>query len=906
MGTRSCPEKRHGTPREQAELLVALLGEAGFEAFVVQGRLDPSRAADLTTPPPSLSFAPVVEEARVNEWLEKLGSAGDAEYSAFDEDGRLAAAIASQVFDGLPAGLAAPPFDSTLDLVPLVGLIDGGTTVYLNPLVQGAEFGQSYADDLNQAPPPFQPGDIEVALQVAMSPNPGVRHTLVEGAWPLTGLIGRRIVARLIPEGDPDLTLVTPADQLRTFSSILMVEDPRAPREELEALTLLGSSVTIGGDLLVATEDGLTVNEVPFDAEPGIESQIAALEVGVAADAFPLIRLRVRAVDASGAPVLGAPAEAFAIEEDGTGRAFTLRQTRPPAPRVLLLLDTSGSIPPEFIGEQLAEFGRAVVQAVQADFPSAEFRVAGLALGTAATAHLWTTDPEEVALEAGRAVGYGSEFWAGAGDAGLLGANVIVLVTDGQSTDLEEDIALARPQIAAGPPVVSILVGEPDTSAPQAIADLSGGAVYDAVDRDQAIASLLVHLSARDLEPLEFQYEAPSDGSSVRTVLLTTSAAAAEASYEVPSFADRLEPPSVAGIYLAVRFGGREVLRTLAGVPAESATAQTVIDTATRLEVRAALLGSAVLSIEGGAPTFGAWLDDVLSARLTWEPLLKAAATGSREHVLEAIKSGFRTVPSELMLLHAPSGDPATFEVSPRMVLLARRPSWEGMDVTRADILPFTRFATQGEDRAAAFRTTVEQTARLAAVEQHLYRDSTSLRLAERPTEYLPVGGVASREGPLAPWAWVIDHHALSHRLLPREAGQFAFWVVDEGGSLLGILPDGSGGGISEKEAEAACKAINQGAALADLGGAWLGLPGAVGGFLALQKAIIKQYIKQAAKVSAIGGGALPDVAGCGGPGDFPCDVAKDALFGKLPGGSYLGGYDKVVAAATGDDAFNC
>lgn len=895
-----------GTPREKAELLAGLLQRAGFDATVIQGALDPARAGDLLVAAPSLPFSPVVDDGRVDQWLSRLGADPDPSFTRFDEDRVLSAPLAETILDRLPSGISATPFDASIDLVPLVQLTVGGLTKYANPLVANAEFGEPYASQLNVAPPPNTPGNVEVALQVAFSIDPADRRTVAEASWPLTAVVGRRIVARFVPEGDAEANLLTAADQVRTFSSVLMVDGPHLASDESEALTVLGSTVTIGGDLIVASEEGLTVNGASFGAEPGVEDRITTLEVAVSADAFPLIRLRVSATDGNGAPVLGAPADAFVIEEDGGQRAFTLRQTRPPVPKVLLLVDTSGSIPPDFIGEPLAEFGRALVAAVHAEYPSAEFRVAGLALGTAATAHFWTTDPDEVALEAGRAVGYGSEFWAGAGDAAHLGANVIVLVTDGQSTDLEEDVALARPQIAAGPPVVSILVGEPMWDAPRAIAELSGGAVYQAADRVEAVEGILGHLRIRDLQPLEFQYEASMEGTRTRSVLLRTSGASTTASYEVPTPSERLEPPSVSGIYLVVRADGREVVRTLAGVHADEATSQTVVDPATRLEVRGALFGSAMISVEGGAPTFSAWLDDILTARLTWEPVLKAAATGDRQHVIDAIVSGFKQVPSELMLLHAPLEDPSTFELSPRMVMLARRPTWDGSDISRADILPFTRFASATTDPVAAFRTTVEQTARLAAIERHLYADSTASRLEGRVTEYLDRAGVASREGPLAPWARLIESYSLSHRLLPTDAERFAFWTVSDEGTVIGVLPDGSGGGITPKQAEDACKTINQGAAVSDIAGGWLGLPGAYGAFIALQKAIIKQYLKQAARISAIGEGPLPDVPGCGGASDFPCDVGKDALLGAIPGGRLIGGFDKVVAAATGDDAFSC
>lgn len=904
-GTDAVLRSGAGTPREKADLLVGLLQTAGFDASVAQGRMDPAidpaALLGVGIPPP---FKPVVQPERVDHWLSILGVSEVGPFSAFDLDRRSSKPIADDVLTSLPAGLTAAPYDHALGLIPLVEVTVDGATLYANPLVTGAQFGEPYADQINVAPPASPPGDVEIELSVAMSANPAARKALVTAAWPVPRLVGRQVIARFVPEGEPEVTLFTPAHSLRTFTGVLVLEDPHVAIGELPDDVVIGSTVTTSGDVIEALEDGMTVNGLPFVAEPVSGSAIASLEISLSAAAFPHIRLRVGAFDASGEPVMDVPADALSIIEDGVSLPFVVPQNRPPSPRVLFLLDTSGSIPPEFIGDNLATLVSRVAEDVVAAHNNAEFLIGGVANGAAGVAHLWTRDIDEISLEAGRVVGYGSEFVAAAADARFHAPNLVVLITDGQSTDIEEELVQAWPQIAAGPPIISLLVGEPDTVVPQEMARLSGGEVYTTLDHDSALAAILGHLAERDVQPLEIEYEAPDDGPDQRSVELKTATVTSKATYTVPTPLDRLDPPAISGIYLTVRMGGTEVVRTLAGIPFENASAESMLDPATRLEVRAALLGSTMLSVEGSAPTMAAWLDDILTARLTWGPLFELARTGSTEAHLAAIVSGVKQVPGELMLLHCPFDNPSIFEVAPRMVLLSRRPTWDGGDIRRADILPFTKFASPDPDRAEAFKATVAATARLAAAEAHLYQDSTASRLEGGRTTYLPASGVAPREGPLADRAVMIDLYGDRERLVGGDA-TFAMWAVDHNGTLLGIMPDGSGGGSSESQAEDQCKTINQGAAVSDVAGAFLGLPGVYGAFVALQKAIIKQYIKQAAKVAAIGGD-LPDVKGCGGAGDFPCDVAKDWVFGAIPGGSLLGGVDKVVAAATGDDAFNC
>jgi hypothetical protein len=109
-----------------------------------------------------------------------------------------------------------------------------------------------------------------------------------------------------------------------------------------------------------------------------------------------------------------------------------------------------------------------------------------------------------------------------------------------------------------------------------------------------------------------------------------------------------------------------------------------------------------------------------------------------------------------------------------------------------------------------------------------------------------------------------------------RTTDRSPFWALDRSGALLGILPDGSGGGIS-KDPVQKCKGVNQSAGMNQLLKRLLGLPFSYGVIVLLAKAIAKQYLRAAAMVAALGE-EMPDTSGCGKPSDFLCDLAKDTL----------------------------
>lgn len=905
-GRRGVLRSGAGTPREKADLLAELLGEAGLAAEVVMAPATVTDGSALLRPVGVRPFLPDVDEATIERWLGVLGHDGPVDVAALDPDGVESLRLAESLLRLLPGAAVQQVFDGAVETLPVVRAVVGGRALVLDPTTPGTEPADEATRPVVAAPPSSPLPVLEVALQVASTFDPGTRTTVAAGSWPLDRLIGRRVVARFLPSGDPVAALQVPAIQVTTFTPILAVDGPDVAVEDAGTDAVYGDLVTVSGSVL--TEDsagGLMVDGEPVGVVP-TESPVAKLAVEVNASAFPHVRLRVAAADAGGDPVLGVSGAAFSVTEDGVAVPFLLRQATPPPPRALLLLDGSSSLPSQFRDEGAVAFGTDLASRILAAHPHAEIRVAGINYGVASASPAWATNAAEVRSELERLITDGSEYWSALADARGLGANVVVLLTDARSTDPPDRVAMARPIVAVGPPVVAVGVGDVDLAALAEIAEVTGGASIQGTAPDQVVAAVLGYLADRDTQPIHIEYQALPQGPSERTVEVRTSKAAASGSYTVPAPSQRVAPPALSGIYLVIGLGGREVTRTLAGVPAEEAPSTSEVTQEVVDGVRAALFGVAMLSVEAAAPTHAAWLDDILTARLSLRPLVEAGP--GLEGVVAALEAGIRHVPAELVTLHAslPVADGAlTFETGPRIVLLARRPLFAGGLVTRADVLPFTRFATADRDPRSAFRTTLVRTARLAVAEAAVYDESTVDLLAGRPLGLLAQAAPAPRDGPQASHARLLDLWASDHRLVPDDEGDFAFWSIDPAGSLLGVLADGSGGG-SSTDANAQCTAMNQGFAALDLVGWAGGMPFAFGGFLALQKAISKQALREAAIIASLGGEA-PDTSACGdGIKDVPCDIAKDAvaqLAKPLEGLSVL---EKMYTATTGKDVFNC
>lgn len=809
----------YGTPREKAELLADLLRQAGLDAEVVQGRLDAGvHPRDLLRPARRVPFAPDASARQLAEWINGLGVGQLPPPVDPDADGVASRQLADAVSAALPPRRPGPAFDWGIGALPLVKTALDGREAILNPLLPQARADRPFVSGIMPALPAVPPQQLEVEILVASSNEPSSRRKVCAATWPIDRLIGRRVIARFVPAGDLASAMSMPARQLHVFTPVLTLEGPGI-EAGAAGDCVIGDEVSASGSVIRALRDGsIAIDGEPLGVAPApVADNVVTVDMEVNALEFPLIRLLISPRDASGRAVAGVSAEAITVHEQGRPVQCLVRQSSPPLPRLLLLLDTSRSLPDSFRRGQAATFCADLHRGIVERYPGALMRVAAINYGVASASPAWTADPRQVQLDVSRLVGDGSEIWSALADAQQYHANVIALVTDGQASDAPERIAAARKAIGVGPPIVAIGAGKVQHSTLDEIALATRGATSTVARPDEATAAILDFLRARSEVPLHIEYRAPPDGPRERQVRVACGRAEGSGTYRVPGADARLEGATLAGIYLAVRWRGRETIRTIAGIPAESATEPLASEGEAAIPAQAALFGSAALSVEAGAPTLAAWLDDLFSARLSLEPL--ASAPPGAQGLLSALMAGPWPLPSQLLALHAslPAGsDDVTFETGPRMVLLVDLPQPAGGMLSRADVLPTAGFVTAADDPATAFDTTLARSSRIVLATGTLYQDSAMARLKGRPLGSLPAGTSAPRSGLHAPYARVIDAWSPDDRLLPTDEGLFAFWAVGPSGVLSAMAGAYCLGGSSTLVPDG-CRTIADGATAFDL-----------------------------------------------------------------------------------------
>jgi hypothetical protein len=898
------------TPREKADLLALLLVRAGYEATVVSGKLLDVSAAQAAilgqrvTP----SFAPAVDAATVEEWRKAIGASGPASPPApLDPDAKASQKLAATVLAALPPGLEASGAGILADLstLPVVRIVKGGSTQYANPSLPGTSVGDAAAAGIKADPleagPAAAPMKVGVKLSMTTTAAPVTPVTLVERQWSADQVAGRQIRAQFRPAQDLAVVARAAIRDIHLFIPALCVTGPDLDVDAGAALSASADfAISTSGEQLVADSAGkVTVDGNPLvgasDAatDPALIASVTKLSVDVAAETFPDLRVRVGAQDAGGKLVGGLLADAFAVDDEGTKLSFLMAAAAISPPRVLIVFDLSGSIPDTFASVSARDMlAQGLASGILAAYPDAGFQAIAVSGGDLPTLDGYTIhDAAALSARLETINSFGSKIWTALRDANQAAPTVIILITDGGAD--ETMIDSYRADVAAGAPVVAAAVGTINAVTMDDIVALSGGVLVTPTSPDDIAVAATKFLGRRQGQPYLLRATAPESGPAKRTLTVRLPGGVeGSAIYTVPDAAARATPPAVASLRLTVTIGDEApITRVIAGHRGDKALAEgEVVPAALLAEVRGALLGGALLSVEAGPTPLSVWMDDLITRRLLLKPIHDAAVKGDSAAILDVLAGGVPHVPQLLPLLHPPldsAGQGVTYEGGLRVVLYTERPMLNGPRHRVIDILPSTRFTTVDPDHVAAFATTLTRSARLAIAEARALPKSTLSLLADRPLISIAAGSV--NEGDLAmlpadvraAWVTFLNADPDFRRVLPAAGDVLAYWAIHPStGSMRGIVADRSGGSFAD---DVNCQ-VTDAQSLISL----IALMGGLAGFGALGVWAIFAKLEAAAMIRAAAAIEKMDATGTDDQFDAAlattaCDLLKAALFEGFP-----------------------
>ena len=652
-GSRATLYSGIGTPREKAEVLVMLYERAGFDAEVVgPWELDESQykvASEVFGHPVenissvelpdnyeewSSAFRPAPEIIEESENFEVDDLHGEefslenrlqyAEDASADQQARTDALV-DELRGLLPEDFGDNESEVIEELaLPLVELHLDDSPRIVNPLHPDAAFSDDFSNATLEAAPEAQGMlSVDVSVEYATAAQPDVWVPAVEGQWKADELAGRRLYLNFLNHLAFEQRASKTLREVESFSPMLAIGADDLSEEEQWELSAMGDPFSLSGEPIEYVDGDFQIGNHTLKAESESVSSSDVEDVELTLDVrnFPCVNAALEVRDDQNEAVEGLPAAAFEVEESGEQLGATMLSNQASPPRILFIIDISGSVPEEFRSEETVEFLVELAEEAADEHPNAEFSIVQHSLIPKPDEDIWTQSMEELeqqGLETINSSYVRSPLWGALAEGNGLDPTVIVFVNDAQAND--EFTSEKEEKIRQGAPVIVVGVGPVDEDKAETMVELSGGELVEAQEVDEITPPLLSFLDEHVNQHYLFRFLAPLEGPDTRELTVTVPDTGAEVTehYDVPEEVDLTRcPMPVAGLRTTVRIGDREVTRHLAG-GAEPED----LDYETRDfedDVLTLLGGVVTYSFDGAKPVLGTFGERLTDSLLTAE-----------------------------------------------------------------------------------------------------------------------------------------------------------------------------------------------------------------------------------------------------------------------------------------------
>lgn len=785
------------TPREKAELLHEMFQEAGITSKVVFERTDfkIEEVPKLFFRPIERKVNPEISDANYRNWQKTLnGNVIDQPLSYVDDNGLESKALADKLWDLLPEKekIRYQKFDFRWDnyRTPSVSFEWEGETKYahlFDPSVPYGHLKDPNSNRVTEATEASYSGDrAQVKITFREGIDPRKEHDLIEKEWPMEDLVGKQFQVSFFHGLNLREQARTNLGSLRIFTPALTFQSFEQTWEEMEEQSVFGNPITLEGRVIDVSGDSPKIGNLKIEknSDPNLVKKVQQLEMKAIPGSFPLVKLEVTAKDQNGDFVDGLGAGNFRIQDNGR-EVQALMEANRQTPRILVLYDTSLSMPKEYYGDNMDAFLVNLEKDILEQYPAAQIQS-------------WNTD---------------SSLYTWLMKASKTSHDLIIFATDGDNGDqLQERY---KPIFAAGPPAIVLNVDNSTETHRKVsfenMANLTGGIILDAKDQKATLQGIIRYIQGMNIAPYAFTYYAVGEAVSHEVKVGIDHGRLTESQqFQFPEI-DSNESPvgqKIIGLYLNVKIGNHEVKRVLAGW--DPVTESKMDPQQSHFEeVRNQILGSILIAVEGEGPTYSTALSDLLRYRLSKKKWIEAIKEKDVEKAIAASHSQSFSFDPMLVHLLSPLNESVThesltFASGPRMVII-KRSMGIGREVSPIsfDFLPTGRFVTIAEDPEKAFRINLRNTAQMAILEKSFYEESTlqllsdAKLIADQEAKDQDWFKQRIRQGDdVGFWYERIFRGNNTFKIFDRNMHIKAFWQIHQNtGELYGILPDMTGGG---------------------------------------------------------------------------------------------------------------
>lgn len=792
------------TPREKAELLNQMLTEAGFVSKVMYERTNilPEEAMSFFFRPIERNYNLQVSKKQWKRWKEELNLTTDqiSKFPVFDPNFSKANALADNLWDLIPdkEKLRIPSFDFRWDnyRTPTVEFESNGEKQYAHLFDPKIPFGEKKNDDRGVVVPADPVGINEEKINISISYRDSIHtHTeteLVSGEWKATELIGNQINLAFMHGLSLEQQAVTEIGSLRIFTPALALQSFDEDLQVLQENSFLGNPFTLDGKKIDLTGEEPKINGVTLAKKPNkeLQKQVIKLQIKAIPAHYPLVKLEVTPTDLNDKFVESLTASDFFITDNGNPLQVLMESNRP-TPRILMLYDTSLSMPPAYYRENMDAFIETFHQRILDKYP-------------AALITKWETP---------------SELFTYLLKASKSDYDLIIYATDGDNVDSYN--AADEKIYKNGAPAIVLDVNDLDykhtNETFNKMAEITNGMVFPAKDQEKTLDAIVDYIHKMEIPPYVFTYYATGE-TEVHTVKvgLDNHRVVKDDTFNFLGGLDHSDEVglNLIGLYCRIKYGNQEVKRVLAGWDPLTQRNLSPINSH-YLDVKSLILGGSTFYFEGEGPTMATALVDLLKYKLStrsWgEALLEADLTLAKTEY----EKGVLQYHSKAMALMGPIQNQAsdtsfTFASGMRIGICKQQLHIENKKVVESfDFLPTSKYVSFAKDSDESFKINLHKTAQLAIREGSLF--DTSAFSALKDTALIERSEAIAknwfndldRKSPdYYYWLERLSRGNTNFKLFDPLKSSQAFWEINVRGELYGMLGDGTGGGSSDETVE--------------------------------------------------------------------------------------------------------
>jgi hypothetical protein len=780
--------------RGKAELLKDMLNQAGFEAQVVWEKTDFDEDSILKCYFRDYDnhFSPNISEEQIESWEDALG-VKETSVDLYEDIDTRAEKLAEKILSHIDIEdryLDKTKIEWSNSSTPTVKFKLKEKELFAHLVDPDVPFGELRNKNASvstyiSAPQLYNP-KVELSLEARHSRDITKPIKLLNGDWKVQDLIGKQINISFLKDVKLGELSSKTFNQLQFFTPTFSLESIDDEYEFLEQNSYLGEPMAIDGERIILDENDPEnlASKLAYDKPIDLQ-KIDTIECKAKPLVYPRVRLEVNVKDVNGNRIEGLQVKNFEVKEDGKNISAFLKNNRQ-QPKVLMLFDTSLSMPSEYRNEGIKKFEQKLESIITANYPYASVET-------------WQV---------------GSNLYESLLKASQESVDLILYCTDGHVHDKlnPNDIPLYK----RGAPALILDVMENESPVFKDLADLTSGLVVPARDQEKTTKAIYDYLDKLDPPSYIFEYNSRNKGKHVAEVKIVESEKSDTDAYTFPEKNDN--ETGLVSLLLNIKIGSKLYRKTLAGASFEDIQVlQYSFDDfkytkrELRNQVRGFLFGGAQLYIEADGPTTAMAISDVLKAQLTNRAWGEALLNDDIDLAKEAYEKGTRNVSGSLLsLLTRPKNvvtqSSLTYVSGYRLALYkTSMPVEDENGSVSFDYFQSSDYKTLGKDPISNFKRTAAITAQLALREFEFFENNTYRSLSSSKLISDQEFKTSKDKDFVSQTREVIYNKNMRKKLIDnvgnyvvfdRNLNSWAYWKINtNSGELYGMLPNGTGGG---------------------------------------------------------------------------------------------------------------